>query len=464
MEQKFVVMETICLESKLEKLAVFEHLSVRSYHVCIYGELLTLKDILLYFQAHKNFLLLRSCGVISNDELIRIANKYHFLLDEMYASLTSSVNANIKEVDRSIVELNKLQRDILAMLYEKEISMLSATNMAFFRAYFLNDFSLENVYSRFVTNADFTTHLAFYQRFIQSDLDRFRLRLVNITNRIVAIKRPSEIFAFYITLYLDYVAAIPRKELEEILQMGDADGKIPIFKIVDKLIELGCLFNNKRNSLVFKHTLNYWRNTPLKDLTEVGLLCNLTRERVRQLRNSLNKKLDSIFNFLTLLDVNYLNLYTIDKTSDLIFVDESLCMLINASEKTNFNEVFIAKILAILLKDTHILVSNESKVVVSYRASDRYSRVYAFLVSRQIATNVDVDALAYDLYMRQFASDNKLRHLVFEKYIPKYLRKKNAIDANRLKDVVSGILSNVIDSNRAGGGIVMNRNLSDHLV
>ena len=110
------------------------------------------------------------------------------------------------------------------------------------------------------------------------------------------------------------------------------------------------------------------------------------------------------------------------------------------------------------------MVSNESKVVVSYRASDRYSRVYAFLVSRQIATNVDVDALAYDLYMRQFASDNKLRHLVFEKYIPKYLRKKNAIDANRLKDVVSGILSNVIDSNRAVGGIVMNRNLSDHLV
>lgn len=114
--------------------------------------------------------------------------------------------------------------------------MLSATNMAFFRAYFLNDFSLENVYSRFVTNADFTTHLAFYQRFIQSDLDRFRLRLVNITNRIVAIKRPSEIFAFYITLYLDYVAAIPRKEMEEILQMGDADGKIPIFKIVDKVL------------------------------------------------------------------------------------------------------------------------------------------------------------------------------------------------------------------------------------
>lgn len=70
---------------------------------------------------------------------------------------------------------------------------------------------------------------------------------------------------------------------------------------------------------MFKHTLNYWRNTPSEGFNRSRIALNLTRERVRQLRNSLNKKLDSIFNFLTLLDVNYLNLYTIDKTSDLIF-------------------------------------------------------------------------------------------------------------------------------------------------
>ena len=453
-------MEQICLENTLEQVVMLERMSVRSYHACLYGGLFTLKDILLHFQAHKNFLLLRGCGVMSSYELSNICNKYLPRLNGASEVLNSAENALEEKHVGVIKALSKPQRDILSMLYARGIKKLSATHMALFRACVQNDFSLENIYLWFIVNDNFAHLLKVKSRVLMGEMNKLRLNLVSITNDVVAAKRFSEFFAFYLDLYVGNVMTIPRKDLVVILQSGDVDGKVPTFKVLDALIERNSLFSNKQKHLVFKHTFNYWRNAQLIDLTKIGMRCNLTRERVRQLRISLCQNLDSSLNFLTSFDINILNLYSVDRASDLIFIDESLCKQINDREKTNFNEVFIARVFAVLLKDTHVLVSNEIRMVAHYRVNRRYAPVYAFLVSRRIAAAVDVDAMAYDLYMRRFAKESKLRHLLFEKYISKFLLKNNADDMELLRFVVSEILSNVVNSGLDGEVVDMQWSLS----
>ena len=68
----------------LEELSEIESLSIRSLNVCKWSRLNDLNSILDYYQEYGDFLRLRNCGQISNQELIEVCNKYGKLTEEKH--------------------------------------------------------------------------------------------------------------------------------------------------------------------------------------------------------------------------------------------------------------------------------------------------------------------------------------------------------------------------------------------
>ena len=64
----------------IEFLCDIENLGIRGYNACKYFNLLTLKDLIDFYNANGNFLKVRNCGKKSNKELITICEKCHKII------------------------------------------------------------------------------------------------------------------------------------------------------------------------------------------------------------------------------------------------------------------------------------------------------------------------------------------------------------------------------------------------
>ncbi len=53
-----------------------DYLSMRSYNICRFNELMTIDQVISYYKEHGSFRELRSCGQKSDDELIELCKKY----------------------------------------------------------------------------------------------------------------------------------------------------------------------------------------------------------------------------------------------------------------------------------------------------------------------------------------------------------------------------------------------------
>jgi len=60
----------------IELLCDIENLGVRGYNACNFFNLLTLKDLIEFYNTNGDFLKVRNCGKKSNEELITICKKY----------------------------------------------------------------------------------------------------------------------------------------------------------------------------------------------------------------------------------------------------------------------------------------------------------------------------------------------------------------------------------------------------
>jgi hypothetical protein len=78
----------------IDDLTETENLGLRSYNICKYYNLLTLKDLVTYYFDNGDFLNMRNCGLKSNEELIDVCEKYSkFKLGES-ADLNDRINDN----------------------------------------------------------------------------------------------------------------------------------------------------------------------------------------------------------------------------------------------------------------------------------------------------------------------------------------------------------------------------------
>lgn len=409
-----------------------EEISVRSYHVCKNNELHSVSDLKKYFYKNKSFEKLRNCGRKSNEELIDICNKYQ---DEYIEKLETETKKE-KPLKNIISNLSRIQREVINSFIEENTNNLSVRS--------------KNAISLFL-NGNFKIKY-FAENVLLSDT--FNVSKINN----VGTKSAQELEA-YITLIKGIISKVHQSKKEkyliklrnkyliekkfEVVQIPDEILEVEkLFKILDYLLYQNVLFDENQ-TLIFNKALKLYKNQKEMSLDEIAEFVNLSRERVRQIRNICIDELFSKLLFITNINDNLFQNYGIDTDTHYIEINNYLSHKINKSNNTNFSNEFITCILSVYLKESFILIGNYEDVLLpknsNSRARHNWNNLY--LVKKELASEMDFISLVNDISKRLSQRIEEAYSFNIKSYLFKFLKRENIEILNLLLPICEKIIN-----------------------
>lgn len=277
----------------LKELRDKENLSVRTYNICRYSNLLTLNDILLFFHYHKSFKKIRNCGVKSEKELLNICSKYQIVLDDLPSNDSksteieqsfrillnneSSFRVFLKDVEYLYENLRIKSKNIISSIIKSDTFDVNE----FIQITVFNPLDFKDVRSCGTKTA--------------KELDWFRLQVKSliedrkdksITPGEIVLDELRRIIGFTIENDENLLWLIDKKELN-------------ILYLIDRFILTSSKFKTKDRA-IFNLMLKRNKNTDDNELyLKLANSLGLTRERVRQLSVKFKNQSHKKFQFLT---------------------------------------------------------------------------------------------------------------------------------------------------------------------
>jgi hypothetical protein len=252
-----------------------EPLSVRSYHVCRYNGLETLKEIIEFYRENRSFNKLRNCGKKSNEELTELYNKYKnidFVFQEIY---TVKFENKFKII---IPKLSRNQREVINSFIQVNTNSLSNRSQNAIKTLLGNNLKIKN----------------FADEILSADgFDAKKIR--NIGARSV-----SEL-EVYINIVEDFIIEVSKNEnakylislknkflIQNTFSLSNIPNEIleseSIFQLTSFLINQNAFYDKNQTKILTK-ALKIYLNSPELTLDEIAKEVDLTRERVRQISN-----------------------------------------------------------------------------------------------------------------------------------------------------------------------------------
>ena len=188
--------------------------------------------------------------------------------------------------------------------------------------------------------------------------------------------------------YLFKKFSLENSKFEEIATDYDFSKGLPVFKIINVLLENYCLFG-ERETQIFKLCFNYFNGKSLLSLDEIEDKLDLSRERTRQLKVGLFENLNTTLDFVREFEYSGINLYGVDINSEYIVIDKELENEINKNERTNFNSLFITKILSIILGDKYSLIGDEYGILFEKTHRNSHNWNHTYLVSKNYSNKIN---------------------------------------------------------------------------
>jgi predicted Zn-ribbon and HTH transcriptional regulator len=377
-------MEETIKNISLDELAEIEGFSIRTKNLCEYNSLKDLNSILNYYLKNSNFLRLRNCGPKSNLELIKACKVYN-------SSINRTTNIAIPEIDDSPeIQIDQLlgdtktltsrKRNAINNLIKAKFNELSVRSANALRNYLNDDVSLSNVKLILLSQESTLRSIHNVGEKSTSEIKKF----INSIHKLIYIiitsdneeKTSIELFNAILFRQLE----LGPKLIFEIYDNYDFTKGLPIFRMINVLIESGKLFKQK-NKYVFKMRFNYYNDFKYYSCDEIATKLELTRERIRQIQLSIFENLDNSFSFLRGIEYSTLNFYGVDLTGDFIEIEKELVDEINKNENTNFNPLFITKILAIVLYERFMLIGNKDAIPFNKKSPTLYNWDCNYLIS-----------------------------------------------------------------------------------
>jgi len=433
----YLSMDDVKENINLYKLTKIENLSVRSLNVCEWNGLIDITSIFAYFLENSDFLRLRNCGQKSNLELIELCRRY-----EKYISNPEKVIQE-NSLEKKIDALTVRQKKILNNIINYQIRNLSIRTFNCIDKYSTSNFDLKGL-KEIIINRKFNyRNLRNVGKQSESELNDF---FENIREQLELLSIFNDEREFTIELFRSYLKRtfnIEQGILNEILKKYDFENGLPLFKTLDVLIKREIIFTNKEKE-IFEKGLNFWQENNTKILEDIAELCNITRERTRQIRNKLLDEIRNKFDFIKGFELEALNLYGIDFTSDFIILTEESVNEINEKEKNTFNHLFINLIFSILYENSLKLVGNiESVAFNSAKARGVQHKWYStYLINNELFNLFDFEAFVNDVDRRltERIEDDYSFH--FETYLYKFLKVEYSEELVRIIPVTEHILFN----------------------
>tara|TARA_R110000868_G_scaffold411457_2_gene704247 strand:- start:262 stop:2475 length:2214 start_codon:yes stop_codon:yes gene_type:complete len=393
-----------------------EEISVRSYHVCKYNNLNSVKDLKEYYYKHKSFDKLRNCGRKSNEELIEICNKYQ---GEYLENREIEIK---KENPLKIIisELTRVQREVINSFILVNTNSLSVRSKNAILLHLKGNLKIKN----------------FAEKILLSD----SFNIKNIKN--VGTKCVPEI-EIYISIINDFLIEVSQSNDEKhlislknnfLIQRTFSISKIPseilesesVFLLTDFLLNSNALFD-KTHTIIVKKAFKIYHNQKELTLDDIADEVNLTRERVRQIRKIC---LDDLFNkllFIQNFNDDLFQKYNIDINSYQIEINAELVDIINVTNLTYLSREFITYILFAYLCEDFALIGNIEDVIQPkyFNARNRHNWNNFYLIKKELVTEIDFNALANDIGSRISDRIEESYAFSFKSYLSKFLTKNN---------------------------------------
>ena len=381
----------------LDELADVEGLSVRTYNICKYNDLLNLDDILQFFWEYGNFKKIRNCGDKSNRELLSLCEKSEYIL----INKTKPEQKDVKHTLIKIINnLSVRQKAIINNLLITKFNSLSNSSTKALRAYLNNQITLNGFKECVFSKPDF--NILYIKNIRSISLKEIRLFLNEIKGLIehVSFFDNEDVLnrqMFY--TFINRQFSVDRKTIIEIGEDYDFSKGAPVFKTVYILIKNNYIFNEKEKT-IFYRSLCFSNNTEIEPLGKTGDRLGITRDRTKQIRNKLLNGLNRYFSFIGFFEKDYLNLYNLDTSSFLLNIDQGFFNDLLKTESVQYNVFFINRILSIILKDEYELIGNEERAVINKKRKGCHHWKSTYLISKKVHLIFDFEKMVNDVNNR----------------------------------------------------------------
>ena len=168
----------------LSNIAKSENLSVRTYNICKYNQLLNLNAILQYYFANNDFMGIRNCGKRTNRELITICVKHKksYLLK---AHQKTNFNYRNREISRTIKNLTVKQTNIINCIVVWNIRKLLPETTKVISSYLGNSISIKRLHKYIFSNSYFETRdLIINNKKVKQEIEFFLYETMNLIKHI----------------------------------------------------------------------------------------------------------------------------------------------------------------------------------------------------------------------------------------------------------------------------------------
>ncbi|MGX1752148.1 helicase associated domain-containing protein [Sphingobacterium sp. NPDC055346] len=416
----------------LDEITNLEDLSVRSYNICKVNGLLDIKSITEFYHLNKSFIKLKNCGVNSDRELTKLSIKY--------ISGKNIVNKVLNDFGDIINNLNREHKDLFNSIIALNFSCLSARSRNALGVLLNNNITIKAIYQNNL----------FHKPFAIRDLQN------------VGEKSSDEIIRF-LELVKDYSIKFHKaKSIEELMDIRneillrsrfksvnidfDLVHSKSVFILIDKLIKSQYIFPGNNNE-IFRNLFNIYQGNKNFSMEDIAVKANLTRERVRQLRNSIFDSLSGKFQFIESFKDDFKEVYNLDNNSSFLNISNEIIFTINNSSKINFSKQFLKYLISFFYKDTHILIGDLSDVLLVNLTKPKGRHVWkdVYLIESSLTINFDFVAFVNDINCRLEDRIYDKYIFNFKSYLSRFLYLINLEDINRLFPICEKIIRDEFD-------------------
>lgn len=416
----------------IEEIYNNDEINVRSLNLCRYNGLHSAKELIEYFKIHYSFLKLRNCGRRSNEELIKVCEKYLLSVEhDMEAIEHSEIS-----VENLIPNLNRLQREVINRFVEVNANGLSVRSKNALSKYLNDNFKIKNLLEKKIFSKSF--------------------KFINIDN--IGAKSIQEL-SIYISTVKDFILDVSKTDEEKqlihlknnfLIQATFSISNIPInilssesiFQLTEFLIDNNLLFN-ENHTLIFKKGIKLYNNQKELTTEEISREANLTRERIRQIRKDCIDELHEKLLFIKNFQDDLFQKYSIDINSNYIEINNDLVLKINEINNTHFSKEFISYILFVYLSDDFFVIGNIEDILVpkQFNNRNRHNWKNFFIIKKQFS-KIDFKLLSNDINERINERLEETYTFNFKSYLSRFILELEIEIINMVFPIAEKIINN----------------------
>lgn len=423
------------LNITIEELVEQGHINLRCYNVLLNNGLLTTRDILIFQQNSPEpdvtFLYFRNSGVKTNKIILAYCALFDgFQNKDVQGEIEKQIKSEVEEFQKtkeSIAQLSEFQNELLQCYILININNKRSSVKSYFHM-LSNDFSIQNYYEVLSFHPIKSIIQKNIHKTTASTIKQVHAGIIAFYHKIISITDHSKLIEEWLMLKLAPKYKLSENEVNTLRPFIEKHGAIPLFQLLNILIENNALFGDGTKTNVFKAGFNYYSTCDHYSLEEIGKKNHATKIKLILLRKQIHTELFESFEFIGSL-TPYMYPYEIDKHADLIEIEDKFVACLGERESVSFNAQFIKTIFSFIYHDSHCLIGNELDVIYSSPRHHFFSHNWrsTYLVKRVLFDTLDFERLVNELTQTERIKLNITRTIPMKEYLYAFRKDKGPL-------------------------------------